>query len=120
MEMDKTMKDKISTGVWSAVGGAIITMIIGFNWGGWVMGGTSLSMGEEMARDAVVERLAPMCVSQFNTDPQRAENIVTLNGKESWARGKYIETQGWATMPFEKEPDRTIANKCSELIAKDS
>ena len=43
-QMDQVIKDKISTGVWAAIGGAILTMIIGFNWGGWVTGGTAQSM----------------------------------------------------------------------------
>lgn len=120
MKSNEKIKDKISLGIISAIGGAVVTLIIGFNWGGWVTGSSSLSMGEEMARDAVVERLAPICVSQFNMDPQREKNIVTLKEQNSWERGKYIETQGWATMPFEGEPDRTVATKCSELIAKDS
>lgn len=103
----------------SAIGGAVITMVIGFNWGGWVTGGSSLSFAREMASDAVVERLAPICVSQFKMDPQREENLVTLKGKTSWERGKYIETQGWATMPFEEDPNRTVAAMCSELIIKE-
>ncbi len=31
-------KEKIKIGVWAAIGGAILTMIIGFAWGGWVYG----------------------------------------------------------------------------------
>ena len=120
MKSNEKIKYKISLGIMSAIGGTVITLIIGFNWGGWVTGGTSLSMGKEMARDAVVERLAPICVSQFNMDPKRADNIVTFKEKNSWDQGRYIEIQGWATMPFENEPDREVASKCSELIAKES
>lgn len=120
MQLEKNMKDKIITGAMCAIGGGILTLIIGFNWGGWVRGSTSLSMGEKMARDAVVERLAPICVYQFNNDPLREENVVTLNEKNSWERGKYIETQGWATMPSEEEPDRSVASKCSQLITENS
>jgi hypothetical protein len=120
MKINQAIKDKISLGVWCAIGGAIITMIIGFNWGGWVMGSTSISMGEKMARVAVAERLAPICVHQFNLDPQREENFLTLKEKSSWDQEKYIKTQGWATMPSEETPDSLVAEKCSELIAKDS
>lgn len=120
MEITQVIKDKISLGVWCAVGGAILTMIIGFNWGGWVRGSTSMSMGEKMARSAVVERLAPICVSQFNEDPQRDENLLTLKGKSSWDQTKYIKLQGWATMPSEETADSTVAARCSNLIAKDS
>ena len=118
MKIDKAVKDKISIGVWCAIGGAIITMIIGFNWGGWVRGSTSVSMGEKMARTAVAERLAPICVSQFNKDPQREENLLTLQGKSSWEQEKYVKLQGWATMPAEETPDSMVAAKCSELITK--
>ncbi len=54
--------EKIKTALWGAVGGAIVLAIIGFAWGGWVMGGTAQSMAEESAQNAVVARLAPICI----------------------------------------------------------
>ena len=54
---------------WAILGAIVLTMIVGFNWGGWVTGGTAQAMGETMADDAVVQRLAPICVFQFNQDP---------------------------------------------------
>lgn len=119
MKITQEHKDKISIGAWSAIGGAILTMVIGFNWGGWVRGSTSLNMGEKMARVAVVERLAPICVSQFNLDPMRDENFVTLEAKSSWDQEKYVKAQGWATMPSEEKPDGQVAARCSELIIKE-
>src|SRR5512136_734850 len=53
---------------WSWVASVVLTMIIGFAWGGWVTGGTAKSMAETVAEAAVVKRLAPMCVVQFNRD----------------------------------------------------
>ena len=117
--MNQEKKEKIKTGVWGAVGGAIIAMIIGFAWGGWVLGSNSLDMGEEMARNAVVERLAPICVAQFNQDPERDKKLKILKEKNSWDRDRYVKDQGWATMPFEKEPDSRVADRCSELIMKE-
>ena len=35
---------------------------VGVGWGGWVTGGTARQTAEAMARDAVVQRLAPICV----------------------------------------------------------
>jgi hypothetical protein len=64
-------KEKIQVGLWSAIGGAIVLAIIGFNWGGWVLGSTSQKMGEEMAEEAVVSRLAPICVEQFRQDSEK-------------------------------------------------
>ena len=118
--MNQVDKEKIKTGLWGAAGGAIITMIIGFAWGGWVLGSNSLTMGEEMAQTSVVERLTPICVAQFNKDPEKDKKLKELKGKSSWDRDTYVKEQGWATMPFEKEPDRDVAEKCAEQIMKNS
>ena len=114
--MNQVEKEKIKTGVWGAIGGAIITMIIGFAWGGWVLGSNSLDMGEDMAQTAVVERLTPICVAQFNQDPERDKKLKELKEIDSWKRGEYIRKQGWATMPFEKDPDSDVAEKCAGQI----
>ena len=42
---------------WAILGAIVLTMIVGFGWGGWVTGGTAQAMGETMADDAVVQRL---------------------------------------------------------------
>ena len=118
--MNQANKEKIKTGVWGAVGGAAIAMIIGFAWGGWVLGSNSMDMGEEMARNAVLDRLTPMCVAQFNQDPEKDEKLNILKQKNSWDREKYVGAQGWATMPFEGDPDIRVADRCAELILKDS
>ncbi len=118
--MNQVNKEKIKTGVWGAVGGAVIAMIIGFGWGGWVLGSNSLNMGEEMAQTAVVDRLAPICVAQFNQDPARAQKLEKIKEIDSWKRAEYVRNQGWATIPFEKEPDRRVADRCSELIMKNN
>ncbi len=69
---------------WSWVGSVVLTMIIGFAWGGWVTGGTAQKMAEKMAEDAVVKRLAPMCVVQFTRDPGKDQKLKEL--KEECAR----------------------------------
>lgn len=118
--MNQVNKEKITTGVWGAIGGAIITMIIGFAWGGWVLGSSSLDMGEEMAQNAVIERLTPICVAQYNQDPERDQKLKKLKELDSWKREKYVRNQGWATMPFEKEPDSRVADRCAVLIMESS
>jgi hypothetical protein len=112
----KVNKEKIKTGVWSAICGAIIVMIIGFGWGGWVLGSTSQKNADAMTADALVARLVPMCVAQFNEDAQKEKKLIELNAKNYWDREKYVEEQGWATMPFEKEPDSRVAEVCVEQI----
>ena len=109
-------KEKIKTGVWGAICGAILTIIIGFALGGWVTGGTAQATAKEMAEAAVVDRLVPICVAQFNQDPEKDKKLKELEAKSSWDRDKYVKAQGWATMPFEKNPDWSISGKCVEEI----
>ena len=118
--MSQVVKEKIKIGVWGAIGGAIIVMIIGFNWGGWVLASTSQGMGEEMAETAVVDRLTPICVAQFNQDPEKDKKLKEFKEVDSWKRDQYVQDKGWATMPFEKEPDSRVADRCSALIMKNS
>ena len=102
--------------VWSWVAAAVLTMIIGFSWGGWVTGGTARTSAEVMAQDAVVKRLAPICVVQSGRDPAKAVKLVALKEESSWQRGEYIGKQGWATMPGEQEPDSNVARACATLL----
>ena len=109
-------KEKIKNSVWSAICGAIIVMIIGFGWGGWVLGSTSEKNGDTMVSDALVERLVPMCVAQFNADVEKGTKYKELQAKNRWEREKFVEEQGWATMPFEKDPDSRVSEVCVEQI----
>ncbi|HXJ83440.1 MAG TPA: hypothetical protein VMS64_32740 [Candidatus Methylomirabilis sp.] len=101
---------------WSCVACIIATMIIGFTWGGWVRGATAQSMAEAKAERAVVKRLAPMCMAQFERDPAREEKLKALKALDVYERSEYVKKQGWATMLGEKEPDDAVADKCAALI----
>ncbi len=110
--------EKIKPALWGIVGGAIAAIIIGFAWGGWVTGGTAKNMAEEMAEVAVADRLAPICVEQFNQDSKKDQNLKELKKTDSWMRRDYVKKQGWATMPGEKEADSKVAEKCADLLVE--
>ena len=101
---------------WSWIGAAVLTMIIGFSWGGWVTGGTARATAEAMAQDAVVKRLAPICVLQSDRDPAKAQKLIALKEESTWQRTEYVGKQGWATMPGEQEPDSRVAQACATLL----
>jgi hypothetical protein len=105
---------------WSCVASMVLTMIVGFSWGGWVTGGTARATAETMAHEAVVTRLAPICVVQSGRDPAKAVKLVALKDESSWQRGEYVGKQGWATMPGEQEPDRRVAEMCATLLMPSS
>jgi alpha/beta superfamily hydrolase len=111
-------KEYIKPFVWGLVVSAVLTMIIGFAFGGWVTGGTAQEMAEEMADEAVIDRLAPICVVQFNQDPEKDRKLKELKEKSSWDRKDYVEKQGWATMPGEKEPDSNVADECARRLVE--
>jgi hypothetical protein len=101
---------------WSWMASVVLTMIIGFAWGGWVTGGTALKMAEKMADDAIVKRLAPMCVLQSTRDPGKDQKLKELKEAGAYQGGEYVEKQGWATMPGEEKPDSNVASECARLL----
>lgn len=102
--------------LWAILGAAVLTIAVGFIWGGWVTGGGSTKAGVQVGKDAVIERLAPICVAQFNQDPDNAAKLEELKGMTVYKRNQYIQDQGWATMPGEASPDRNVADACATLL----
>jgi hypothetical protein len=101
---------------WSCLAAIILTLIVGFTWGGWVRGSTAKKMAETTAQAAVVERLATICVAQFNLDPARAQKLTELQATTSYERTKYVTTQGWATAPGDEKPESRVADACAKQI----
>ena len=101
---------------WSWVACVVITMIIGFAWGGWVTGRTARKIAETVAADAVAARLAPICVVQFHQDPEKDQKLEELKKASSYQRRTYVQDLGWATMPGEEGPDRKVVDECVKLL----
>jgi len=116
IKMNQLNTEKIKTILFGAIGGAVITMIIGFAWGGWVLGSTSMNIGKSMAQDAVIDRLTPICVAQFNHDPEKDKKLIELKEVDRWKADQYVIDQGWANIPFEKDVDSYVAAQCADNI----
>ena len=108
--------DKIKLGSWSALGGAIVLAFVGFNYGGWVTGGTAAAMAKEIAADTVAERLGSICVAQFHRDSDKDQKLKEMKGKDAWDVGRYIEKQSWAIMPGEDKPENGVADACARQL----
>jgi hypothetical protein len=111
-------KEYIKPFVWGMVVGAIVLLIVIFSTGWVVTSGSAKAKAEEMAKDAVVNRLAPICVEQYLLDPKKEERLKELKNIDSWKRGEYVQKQGWATMPGEKEPDSKVADECARRLVE--
>jgi len=111
---------KIKLGLWSGVGGALVTMYVGFNFGGWVTNGGAVAMAKETAATAVAERLGSICVAQFNRDKAKSEKLVEMKGKDAWEIGRFIDAQSWAIMPGDEKSDSGVADACARQLSKTS
>jgi hypothetical protein len=99
---------------WISVAVIILTIIVGFTWGGWVTSGTA----QRMANEAIIQRLSSICVGQFNQDPQKDQKLTELQAASRYQRDAYVKEQGWATMPGEQEPNRQVTTACTQLIVQ--
>ena len=88
--------------------GAIASMVIGFSWGGWVLGSTANRLAAEQASTAAVAVLTPICVEKFlqNSDA-RADLAALREISSNWQQGQYLEKGGSATQPGSKPPPTT-------------
>ena len=109
--------DVIKPALYGAVGGAIALAIVGFGWGGWVMGSTADARAKTSSQTAVVAALAPICASQFRQTPDAAAQQAVLVTKGSWEQKKLIETADWAKMPGSTDVAPGVAEACAQLIA---
>jgi hypothetical protein len=96
--------------------GAIVLLIVEFSADWVVTAGTAQEEAERVAQEAIVEQLVPICVAQFEQEPNQTEALQKLKAASSWARGDYIEEQGWATMPGSESANTEIADECAEKI----
>jgi len=98
--------------------GAVTAMVIGFNWGGWTLGGTAKEMAQKSASLAVVAALAPICVDKFQHATDSPGTLVELKKISSWQQGSFVEKGGWATFPGSPTPDSAVARACGEILAR--
>jgi hypothetical protein len=71
--------DSLTRLLQGAAVGAAVTMIVGFNWGGWALGSTVDKVAKDRADSAVVVALAPICVDRFRQAANATENLSALN-----------------------------------------
>ena len=119
MEIPKETKAALKPALWGAAAGAIALAIVGFNWGGWVTGGTAETIAKSRAATAVVAVLAPICVEKFRQAAGASANLAEMKKATSWDQSTFIEKGGWATMPGSTEPDSAVARACAETLGRE-
>lgn len=69
-------------------------------------------MADGVSEDAVVRRLALMCVVRFKQDARKGQKLTGLKETGSYEQADYVKRHGWATMPGEPKPDAKVADEC--------
>jgi hypothetical protein len=96
--------------------GAVVTMIIGFNWGGWSIESTAAKRADEASKSAVVAVLAPICVDKFQHSSDAANNFVELKKVSAYMQGSFVEKGGWATTPGSDKANSAVAQACATML----
>ena len=96
--------------------GAIATMIIGFNWGGWSLGSTTDKVARERSELAVVAALAPVCADKFRAQPDAEAKKAALLKVDSWKRRDEFPKE-FVTLPGDSYPNSALVDACYALIA---
>jgi hypothetical protein len=101
---------------WYWLASLVLVLILGFSWGGWMTSSSAEKMATTLANTAVVQRLAPICVAQFQQDPAKDQKLTELKTLSSYQQSDYVTKQGWATMLGEAKPDSKVAAACTKLL----
>jgi len=107
----------LKPGLLGAVAGAAILSYAGFSWGGWVTGTAAEKMAAEQASSDVVAALVPICLDQYENDPNSSATIAELKGASTYQRRDILIEAGWATMPGASEANTSVANACVAKIS---
>jgi hypothetical protein len=108
----------IKPGVWGFVVGGIVTMIVGFSWGGWTTSGTTERIAMERTNAAVTAALVPVCLEKSKADPGMTKKLVALKAlSSSYEQRDLLLKDGWASVG-EAEGNRDVAEACVTQLLK--
>jgi hypothetical protein len=119
MEMPAILKgDSLTRLAQGAFFGALATMIIGFSWGGWVLGKTADTNATMLVNAALVQAYGPVCIERFKQQPNVEAKWVELTKLDTWRRDNYIKESGFATPPGATSPNSAVADACADALSK--
>jgi hypothetical protein len=103
-----------------AAAGAVATMVVGFYWGGWMLGSTAKKLATDETRSAIVGIAAPACAEHF-VNKANDEKWAEYQKVDTWRRDTYIKEAGYATVVGLVEDYSTssaIADACVKALNK--
>jgi hypothetical protein len=104
-------------GIWGAVIGSVLTMILGFSWGGWTTSSTAAQLAASRADAAVTAALVPICLAQEKAQGATGKKLGELKSlTSSYEQTEFVMKTGWATFPGTAEPNREVAAACASQL----
>ena len=96
--------------------GAVAAIVVGFNWGGWMLGSTAASQAEDGAKSAVVAVLAPICADKFQQAADMTGNMAMLKKEPAYQQAGFVEKGGWAILPGSDKASSGVAKACAAIL----
>ena len=113
--MDKSW---IKPGAWGLVVGGVLTMIVGFSWGGWTTSSTADRLAMERSNTAVTAALVPVCLEKSKSDPAITKKVGELKALTSpYEQREAVLKDGWASVGA-AEGNREVAEACAAQLVK--
>jgi hypothetical protein len=105
--------------LWGAVAGSVLTMIVGFSYGGWTTGGTASRLAKQQADTAVTAALVPLCIAQSKADRTVVKKMGELKTlTSSYDQREFVTKTGWATVPGSEDANTDVAEACAAALLK--
>jgi len=101
---------------WSCAACVVATMIVGFNWGGWVLGGTASAATATAVAGARAELASAICVERFVRGPDATAKLASLQLVDMWKRDTFIQDGGWVTVAGIDAPVAGAAALCARQL----
>jgi hypothetical protein len=109
----------IKPGIWGAIVGSVLTMILGFSYAGWTTGNTAARLAQQQADTAVTTALVPLCIARSKADATRPKKVEELKAlTSSYQQRDFVTNTGWATVPGSEDPNRDVAAACAAELLK--
>ncbi len=101
--------------MWGLVVGAILTIGVGFSYGGWWTGGGAKEMAAKQVNTALVTAYTPVCVQRFMSSAT-AEQRKKFDESSTYRRDSVLEEAGFATPPGSARPNGDIGDACAKGV----
>lgn len=96
--------------------GAIVLMLSGSFWPGWVLESTSQKRLGERDKSTLVRVLAPVCAEKFRSQPNLAVKVAELKGVDSWRRDRHLVAANYVVKSGIAATDEAVGSACANML----